>query len=279
MTKHVMRLSTGGRGDPLRAADALPFPEPVDEEAPGRRVGRLIIEDLAAVYLRAAGRPDAPPPMSAAKKAELVDGLVNPEDVADFNDYRYVHEYLAKASISFTLHQQFAQTAFWKICFILSSLRYAQLAVRAQAPLPLFPEAPAEPAAAPGRNIFGDMGDNLEELLEDYLSARREAWVIRTTVELMGELVEVPDLGAILTNTKDDLSELKLMVQEAQAELAEPYPPLEAVADKLRSLTPAKLRPRPAAVKQARQRLSFKVVQGHVEDFYRLLRGGRGSGK
>lgn len=92
----------------------------------GEQVGRLIIKDLALVHKNAREEISSPAPLSTEDKATLVNSLTGPADVAAYNEYRYFHEFLSRASLFFNLHLQSAEAAYWKLWGALECLRLAE---------------------------------------------------------------------------------------------------------------------------------------------------------
>ena len=91
----------------------------------GKEVGRLVLRDLAVVHQNTREGRDEPT-LSAAEKAELVNALTEPAEVAAYNDYRYFHEFLSRAALTFNLHQQTAEAYYWQLCCGLEGLRLAE---------------------------------------------------------------------------------------------------------------------------------------------------------
>lgn len=95
----------------------------------GQEVGRLVLQDLAAIHInvRRARKGDEPLKiMTPAEKADLVNSLTEPAEVAAYNDFRYFHEFLARANLYFNVHQQNADSRFWQIRSNLEILRLAE---------------------------------------------------------------------------------------------------------------------------------------------------------
>lgn len=249
------------------------MPQPaLKSSADGAEVGRLFIRDLVLAYQSPEG---GPPPMGGEDKARLVDGLTDPDEIAVFNEYRYVYEYLAKAAITCSLHRQTAQTAFWKMAFILMGFLYTDARDKLAVQRPLFPEAGdfREEILTGERKRQGE--SQLPELLFLYEESLGEAGIIVTAVELLGELVRVPETRVIVGASASLLGQLKSLFEDVWAKLPARREALGPFAERLRALTEADLRPRPAAVKRARQKISFQVVQGRIDDLYSLLRRGK----
>lgn len=91
----------------------------------GVEVGRLVLRDLAIVH-RNTRELRAEKILAPAEKANLVNALTEPAEVADYNDYRYFHEFLSRLAISFNVHQQSADARFWQIFCVLDGLRLAE---------------------------------------------------------------------------------------------------------------------------------------------------------
>ena len=99
---------------------------PRQQKLTGEEVGRLVLQDLAAIHLNAfnAARGEAArrPVMTPAEKAERVNSLIEPAEVAAYNGYRYFHEFLSRAALYFNVHQQNADSRFWQIYGRLDAL-------------------------------------------------------------------------------------------------------------------------------------------------------------
>ena len=80
----------------------------------GEEVGRLVLRDLAIVHQNTRELRNETT-MTPAEKANLVNSLTDPAEVAAYNDFRYFHEFLSRAAISFNVQQQSAEARFWQI--------------------------------------------------------------------------------------------------------------------------------------------------------------------
>jgi len=91
----------------------------------GEEVGRLVLRDLAIVHQNTRELRNETT-MTPAEKANLVNSLTDPAEVAAYNDFRYFHEFLSRAAISFNVQQQSAEARFWQIFCVLDNLRLAE---------------------------------------------------------------------------------------------------------------------------------------------------------
>ena len=91
----------------------------------GGEVGRLVLRDLAVVHHNTREGRDEPT-LSPAEKADLVNALTEPAEVAAYNDYRYFHEFLSRAALTFNLHQQTSDSCYWQLCYFMETLRLAE---------------------------------------------------------------------------------------------------------------------------------------------------------
>ena len=91
----------------------------------GVEVGRLVLQDLARVHQNSReGRQERT--MTTGEKANLVNALTDPSEVADYNDFRYYHEFLSRLAITFNVYQQSADARFWQLFCALDNLRLAE---------------------------------------------------------------------------------------------------------------------------------------------------------
>lgn len=92
-----------------RAADGQPS---------GLDVGRLILRDLAKAYENMGQGL-----LTDQERLELVENLRGPEEIYQFNQFRYLHEYLTRANLAASVHRQTASACFWQIKYCLELLR------------------------------------------------------------------------------------------------------------------------------------------------------------
>lgn len=126
----------------------------------GEEVGRLVIRDLAAIHINTGPRKTGEEPMpvmTAAEKAEMVNSLTEPAEVAAYNGYRYFHEFLARAALYFNIHQQNSESRFWQISARLQALRMAEMENRHL--LLEMPKIVTKAEFNHGRSLFNPAGD------------------------------------------------------------------------------------------------------------------------
>lgn len=105
------------------SAKATPKDQAPDEQLSGLEVGRLILRDLAKAYENLAQGGPEQGLLTDQKRLELVAGLRGPEEIHQFNQFRYLHEYLTRANLAFAAHRQTASACFWQIRYYLQALR------------------------------------------------------------------------------------------------------------------------------------------------------------
>lgn len=94
----------------------------------GETIGRKMIVDLVASFQRAQSGDvaDGLSVLSDEEKTALVNGLIEPEDIRRYNEFRYIHEYLVNAPTTFAFHEQIADSSSFRLLSILTNLSAAE---------------------------------------------------------------------------------------------------------------------------------------------------------
>ncbi|UQZ91330.1 hypothetical protein C4J81_18710 (plasmid) [Deltaproteobacteria bacterium Smac51] len=260
-----------------------------DNYISGTEAGRLILEDLALRYYQSSKGQNPDGNLSLERKAELVNSLTEPEDIVQYNNYRYVHEHLARAAIDFNSHRKNAEAAFWRMLFILEAVRRPD--GRMQALRPLFappqktsktppilatPSLFPDPLENPADDVFrGEMAEMLFALLKSWRFSLREAAAVKTAINLLAEYVKIPKIKYMAADLDDGAApRLATLAREAALDVRPDSlarARLDRFAEMAAEITPESLKPTAQAVRRGRKALGFKTVQGGMADFYALL--------
>lgn len=247
----------------------------------GDEVGRMMLEDLVLSYryTLTPDNPALPPLLTDEQKTTLVNALKTPEDILRYNEYRYVHEYLLNAQMFILLQSRSADVKFWQLYPQLELLRAAEeerTAFLRDSPHDIRPTYLQQFYRADA--FLARYAAPTAEDLAQYREYLRMWFAVQTAIDLLGDLVGVPDL-AILAPA------LNMQCLDMYNAIAAEIPPLirrddPAQQDTLRAqisalLTPiqlADLTPTPPAIKLARAQLTFGSVQGGMQSLYALLK-------
>lgn len=278
----------------------------------GLEVGRLILKDQARAYESLAQGGDGRGLLSDRERLELVDSLKEPEDIRQFNQFRYLHEYLTRAGLTRAVHRQTASACFWRLNHLVGLLEQPaglrlmtgkQYRDYLDHPRPLFcaraepPEGPMailtaeaeaglaafidergyfrEPPGFPvARPSLDHIWRSLPQAIDEYRQALKEQLVIETAVDLISCFVKVPEIKAIVGTV--DVAELSalnnLLLRAAQLAPAAGPALTDLLVATLRPFRLEELAPTEAARRTARRMVGFATVQGNIEPFYQLLR-------
>ena len=101
--------------------------EPVNKKVrTGAEVGRMMIADLVFAYKNALEGTDKGLLSDSEKKA-LVNALEKKEDVRAYNEFKYLHDFIVTVPMRCLVAQNMAETAFWKLYHLLTTVRRAEL--------------------------------------------------------------------------------------------------------------------------------------------------------
>jgi hypothetical protein len=93
----------------------------------GHEVGQLMIQDLVANYKNYLDGKGDVGFLTATEANILVNGLTNTQDIKRYREFRGIHEYIVNAAKAFVIHEGIVEEHLWKINFIFSEMRHAEI--------------------------------------------------------------------------------------------------------------------------------------------------------
>jgi hypothetical protein len=91
----------------------------------GEEIGRLMIADMVKAYKNALNGEDNEL-LTDTEKNTYVNMISGKKDIKQYNNFRYIHEYVFMLPMRYSLHEQTAEACFWKLYYILQNASQAE---------------------------------------------------------------------------------------------------------------------------------------------------------